>query len=278
MSIIFDPPFLTVSPFPSFSEKFSTQDFLWGPWGQSVHPWGSWFVGSVRASEHDGIEFSHISIRGMAEGYHGTAHICAMSPIENSCDPLVDCLAMRFDQPRKRLFAGVVLPHRDHIPINGNRLIPSLKKMPSLPVPRVEPCRVGPMKPLRRHNQVSAGRRHQGMIMTTHQHVTQNSGPAPLPRLPPRSTKTSVDLHHPKISTPLGPRGSSRDAPRPHTRFDRFLASPSPIPFLPGFRSRSAHIFDQPKRFARLLQQVCFDDPRGFAAACITTIKTEGQF
>ena len=68
--------------------------------------------------------------------------------------------------------------------VDRQRLVPSLKQMPPNLVPRIEPLRIGALKPLHSIYQIRFGSLKKQMIVVTHQDKRMDQPPVPFRHLP----------------------------------------------------------------------------------------------
>ena len=71
--------------------------------------------------------------------------------------------------------------------LHHDRLVSSSKKMPPQPVPRIDPPRVGILKPPHAHREIRLRRFQEQMVVITHQRIRMNPKPRPIANLSQRS-------------------------------------------------------------------------------------------
>jgi hypothetical protein len=87
--------------------------------------------------------------------------------------------------------------------------------MPPQPVPRIDPPRVGILKPPHAHREIRLRRFQEQMVVITHQRIPMNPKPRPLANLPQRSQKgLPVFVIENNIPSPIAPRHYMIKGPR----------------------------------------------------------------
>jgi hypothetical protein len=91
--------------------------------------------------------------------------------------------------------------------LHHDRFVSSTKKMPPQPMPRIDPPRVGILKPPHTRREIRLRSFQEQMVVITHQRIRMNPEPRPLANLSQRSQKgLPVFVIENNITSPITPR------------------------------------------------------------------------